>query len=92
MYKFFRNLINDDMSKREYMDPLLSFKLNFSHYRRKQILDAIMLDDSDQRKNVAQNILNNFERQINQKSSNRTQLKDIYDQDMLQSIKKISKI
>ena len=62
LYQFFRNLINDDMSKREYMDPALSFKLNFSHYRRKQILDAIMLEENDEKKNLAQNILNNFER------------------------------
>ena len=42
------------------MDPSLSFKLNFSQYRRKKLMDAIMLKDNDIRKIKAQNILNVF--------------------------------
>ena len=80
------------MSKKEYMDPALSFKLNFSHYRRKQILDAIMLESSNQKKNVAQNILNNFERQINQQIENNPQSTNLFGDDPFQTMKKISKI
>ena len=65
IYDFFKDIISGDFSKMKDMDPSLSFKLNFSQYRRKKLLDAIMLDENDPKKIKAMNILNSFERQIN---------------------------
>ena len=58
IYDFFKDMINGDFSKMKDMDPSLSFKLNFSQYRRKKLMDAIMLEDNDMRKIKAQSILN----------------------------------
>lgn len=60
IYDFFKDIISGDFSKMKDMDPSLSFKLNFSQYRRKKLMDAIMLKDNDIRKIKAQNILNVF--------------------------------
>lgn len=58
IYDFFKDIISGDFSKMKDMDPSLSFKLNFSQYRRRKLLDAIMLEENDIRKIKAVNILN----------------------------------
>ncbi len=58
IFEFFRDMVNGDFSKMEEMEKGISFRLNISQYRRKKILSAIMLDEDDERKIKAQNILN----------------------------------
>ena len=50
IYDFFKDIISGDFSKMKDMDPSLSFKLNFSQYRRKKLLDAIMLEENNIKK------------------------------------------
>ena len=57
IYDFFRDIASGDYSKMKDMSPSLSFNLNFSQYRRKKLMDAIMLEDNDIKKIKAQKIL-----------------------------------
>lgn len=55
---FFKNIISGQFDKNSKPDSHLSFKLKFSQYRRKMLLNAILLDDFNPEKHKAQNVLN----------------------------------
>ena len=60
LYEFFKDMVEGNFSKRGDMDNDVPFMLNFSQYRRKRIIDAIVLknkEDEDKRKE-GQRILN----------------------------------
>ena len=54
---FFEKVLRGEASSAEGLDPALSFKLNFSQYRRKKIIDAITLPEGDVRKIKAQAVM-----------------------------------
>jgi len=61
--QFFQDMINGDFKKMGDMENDMPFTLNFSQYRRKRILDAIMQGGGEQR-DKGQKILNNFKKQL----------------------------
>merc|ERR1712008_323220 len=63
LYEFFRDMIKGDFKKMGDMDNDIPFKLNFSQYRRKRILDAIMQPEGE-KKEKGRKILNNFKKQL----------------------------
>lgn len=46
LYQFFQDMVEGNFSKRGDMDNDVPFMLNFSQYRRKRIIDAIILEDN----------------------------------------------
>ena len=56
-------MINGDFKKMGDMENDMPFTLNFSQYRRKRILDAIMLNDGETREK-GKKIMNNFKKQL----------------------------
>lgn len=60
LYEFFKDLVEGNFSKRGDMDNDVPFMLNFSQYRRKKIIDAIVLKnkEDDDRRKEGQRILN----------------------------------
>ena len=61
--QFFQDMINGDFKKMGDMENDMPFTLNFSQYRRKRILDAIMLNDGETREK-GKKIMNNFKKQL----------------------------
>lgn len=46
LYQFFQDMIEGNFSKRGEMNSDVPFMLNFSQYRRRRIIDAIMISDN----------------------------------------------
>lgn len=63
LYEFFRDMVKGDFDKMGDMDNDIPFKLNFSQYRRKRILDSIMCPPGE-KKDKGSKIMNNFKKQL----------------------------
>ena len=50
LYRFFKDMIEGKLNNKQDMDNDIPFMLNFSLYRRKRIIDAIIGDDDEKKK------------------------------------------
>jgi len=77
LYSFFKDMIEGNFNKRGDMDNDIPFMLNFSQYRRRRIIDAIVCkeDKEDEKRKLGQKILNvNLENIILRTSKNNSSI------------------
>ena len=48
LYEFFKDMVEGNLNKKEDMDNDIPFMLNFSQYRRKRIMDGIIISEASQ--------------------------------------------